>query len=100
MSSGRTGPEVIVRRRWNDPCCAGIALPALKDVFIKNDAGGVCRPTSRPFPYVRVWCDQLLDGQRIHLCDPSTAPHELELCIVESDNTPEVNSRLRSLLRR
>jgi hypothetical protein len=91
---------VIVRRRWNDPHSARVPLAALRELVIKNDPGGVCGPIPRPFPYARVWCDQLIDGRTIHLCDPTTAPHELQLCVLETDNPAELNSQVRAMLRR
>jgi hypothetical protein len=53
-----------------------------------------------PSPYARVWCDQLKDGGAIHACDPATAPHALQLCVLEIDNAPEINARGRAMLRR
>lgn len=91
---------VVVRRRWNDPHSARAPLAALRELVVKNDAGGVCGPIPRPFPYARVWCDQLIDGRAIHSCDGATAPHELQLCVMESDNAPEANAQVRSMLRR
>jgi hypothetical protein len=91
---------VIVRRRWNDPHSAKVPLSALRELISKNDPGGVCGPIPRPFPYARVWCDQLIDGSAIHACDRSTAPHELQLCVLEIDNAPEINARVREMLRR
>jgi hypothetical protein len=91
---------VVVRRRWNDPHSAKVPLEALRELVIKNDPGGVCSPIPRPFPYARIWCDQLKDGSAIHSCDPSTAPHELQLCVIEGDNSGELNARVRAMLRR
>jgi hypothetical protein len=88
---------VIVRRRWNDPQSAKVPLAALREFVIKNDPGGVCGPIPRPFPYARVWCDQLIDGHGIHACNPATAPHELQLCVVESDNSAELNAQVRAM---
>jgi hypothetical protein len=90
----------IVRRRWNDPCSAKVPLAALRELVVKDDPGGICGPVPRPFPYARVWCDQLIDGQSIHACHPATAPHELQLCVVEADNSTEVNAQVRAKLRR
>jgi hypothetical protein len=92
--------NVTVRRRWNDPQSAQVPLAALRELVIKNDPGGICGPIPRPFPYARVWCDQLIDGQGIHACDPATAPHELQLCVVESDNSAALNAQVRAMLRR
>jgi hypothetical protein len=93
-------PIVIVRRRWNDPHSARVPLSALRELVTRNDPGGVCSPIPRPFPYARVWCDQLIDGGAIHACNPATAPHELQLCVLEIDNTPEINVQVRAMLRR
>jgi hypothetical protein len=90
----------IVRRRWNDPHSAKVPFAALRELVIKNDAGGICGPIPRPFPYARVWCDQLIGGHTIHACDTTTAPHELQLCAMETDNTAELNARVRKVLRR
>ena len=95
-----TGMIVIVRRRWNDPHSAKVPFAALRELVIKNDPGGVCSPIPRPFTYARVWCDQLIDGRAIHPCDLATAPHELQLCVLEADNSAEINARLRAMLRR
>jgi hypothetical protein len=91
---------VIVRRRWNDPHSARVPMSALRELVVKNDPGGICTPIPRPFPYARVWCDQLIDGRAIHLCEPATAPHELQLCIMEADNSAELNAQVRAMLRR
>jgi hypothetical protein len=91
---------VIVRRRWNDLHSARVPLSALRELVTKNDPGGVCSPIPRPFPYARVWCDQLIDGRALHACDPATAPHELQLCVLEADNSVELNAKIRAMLRR
>ncbi|HTB89478.1 MAG TPA: hypothetical protein VK743_16060 [Steroidobacteraceae bacterium] len=96
----KTDSIVIVRRRWNDPGSARVPLSALRELVIRNDPGGVCTPIPRPFPYARVWCDQLIDGRAIHLCEPATAPHELQLCVMETDNSAEINIQVRAMLRR
>ena len=90
----------VVRRRWNDPHSAKVPLAALRELVIKNDPGGVCSPIPRPFPYARVWCDQLIGGDPIHRCDPATAPHELQLCVIEADNSAELNTQVRAMLLR
>jgi len=91
---------VVVRRRWNDPRSARVPLAALRELVSKNDPGGVCGPIPRPFIFARVWCDQLIEGQSLHACDASTAPHELELCVIERDNGAAVNTEVRALMRK
>jgi hypothetical protein len=98
--TGKTDSTVVVRRRWNDPHSARVPLAALRELVIRNDAGGICGPIPRPFPYGRVWCDQLIGGEAIHICDLATAPHELQVCVVEADNASAINARVRAILRR
>jgi hypothetical protein len=74
-------------------------LNALRELVIRNDPGGVCSPIPRPFRFARVWCDRLIDGASIHRCDLATAPHELQLCVLETDNSPEINAAVRAMLR-
>jgi hypothetical protein len=88
-------PLVVVRRRWNDPLQATVAREFLREPAFKNDPGGVCSPIPRPFLFARVWCDHLVGGGHIHVCDAASAPHELELCVLERDNPPEVFAALR-----
>ncbi len=90
----------MVRRRHDDPRSATVAIPGLRDVRRRNDAGGVCGPYPRPLLGARVWCDHVAADDRWHLCDAATAPHELEVVVLESDNPPavidEVASRMGS----
>jgi hypothetical protein len=92
-------PTIIVRRRWDDPQTARVALQHARELAIKNQPGGVCSPIPRPFLFARVWCDHLIEGADIHTCDPKSAPHELELCVLERDNA-DVYAALRATLRR
>ena len=100
LSGGRRiDALVVVRRRWNDPRSAKAPLGALRELLVKNDPGGVCGPIPRAFIYARLWCDQLIDGDAIHSCDPASAPHELQLCVNEADHSAALNLQLRALLR-
>jgi hypothetical protein len=94
-----SNPVIIVRRRWDDPQSAGVALQHARDFAIKDQPGGICSPIPRPFLFARVWCDHLIEGAGIHACDPRTAPHELELCVLERDNA-DIYATLRARLRR
>ena len=93
-------PLVVVRRRWNDPLQAQAPLRGLREPVFKNDPGGVCSPKPRPFLFARVWCDALVDGGAIHACDAASAPHELELCVLEKDNPAALYAALRGRHRR
>lgn len=98
ITMSTSNPIIIVRRRWDDPESARVALQHTRELAIKDQPGGICSPVPRPFLFARVWCDYLIEGAAIHKCDSRTAPHELELCVLERDN-PDVYSTLRARLR-
>ena len=95
-----TGVNVTVRRRWNDARCASVGIECLRDVRSLNDPGGVCAALPRPFLFAKVWCDHLFDDQGLHVCDAATAPHELELCVPDRDNSAEIIAEVKRRLRR
>jgi hypothetical protein len=94
-----SNPTIIVRRRWDDPHSARVALQHARELAIKDHPGGVCSPIPRPFLFTHVWCDHLIEGASIHTCDPRSAPHELELCVLERDNA-DAYAALRARVRR
>jgi len=94
-----SNPTIIVRRRWDDPESARVALQHVREPAIKDHPGGVCSPIPRPFLFARVWCDHLIEGANIHTCNPGSAPHELELCVLERDNA-DIYAALRARVRR
>ena len=91
---------VILRRRWNDTHSGEVALTNVRDPRLRDDPGGVCSATSRPFLFVRLWCDQLTANHGLHTCDAATAPHELELCMLASDNDATIYTDLVRQARR
>jgi len=92
--------EVVLRRRWNDPESARARIGQLRDLKVRSDPGGVCSPVPRPFIYARIWCDHLTGGARLHACNPITAPHDLELCVLEADNSSGVYAAVKLRLGR
>jgi hypothetical protein len=92
------GPSrlTIVRRRWNDPAYGYVQLGCLREVRLRNDPGGVCSQLPRAFLIGRLWCDQLAENVGLHVCKSATAPHELEVCVLEVDNGPELLAQLRA----
>jgi hypothetical protein len=94
-----SNPTIIVRRRWDDPESARVALQHARKLAIKDQPGGTRNPIPRPFPFARVRCDHLIEGAAIHTCDARSAPHELELCVLERDN-PDVYRSFLTQLRR
>ena len=78
---------VTIRRRWDDRASARVRLADLRDVRIGNDPGGMCAAAPRGFLRARLWCDRLSSDGGVHPCDPASAPHELEVCALEVDNS-------------
>jgi hypothetical protein len=89
-------PLVTIRRRWDDPGFARVAPGFLKDIRLRNDPGGVCSDLPRAFLVARVWCDQLAVNEGWHACHAATAPHELEVVVLEADNGAELVAQLRA----
>jgi len=88
-------PLVTIRRRWDDPRSARIAASHLQDLRLRDDPGGICANFPRAFLVARVWCDRLAENEGWHVCHAASAPHELEVCVLESDNGAELVARLR-----
>ncbi|MEJ1961887.1 MAG: hypothetical protein WDO56_10240 [Gammaproteobacteria bacterium] len=92
---------VIVRRRWNASDTAEVGVDALCDIHFRDDPGGVCGALPRTFLFAHVWCDKLPVKTLLHRCRPDPPPpHELLVCILPSDNSPELYGSLRSKARR
>lgn len=85
---------VTVRRRWNDPASATARAASLLGLRLRSDPGSMCGPRDRPFLYARIWCDHLSGAGPLHLCQAASAPHELEVCILQRDNPPELYADL------
>ncbi|MBS0394418.1 MAG: hypothetical protein JSR54_07300 [Proteobacteria bacterium] len=91
--------NVVIRRRHDDPRSATVAMAGLRDVRRRNEAGGVCGPYPRPLLSARVWCDHVTADDAWHVCEASTAPHELEVVVLESDNPPAVIERVAARMQ-
>ena len=76
------------------PHSGEVALTNVRDPRLRDDPGGVCSATPRPFLFVRLWCEQLTASHGLHTCDAATAPHELKLCMLASDNDATVYADL------
>jgi hypothetical protein len=91
---------VAVRRRWNSTAVGHVRVPALRDLQVRNEPGGVCGPLPRPFLFAHIWCDSLVSGDVGHVCREGPPPHEVVVCITQNDNPGPLYSRLRGLARR
>ena len=91
---------VIVRRRWNEPATAEIAVASLWELHFRNDAGGVCGALPRSFLCAHLWCDHLPSGASLgHVCREPSAPHELVVCILPHDNPQLLYEQLHARAR-
>ena len=82
-----TSPEKVkVRLRWNAAESVAVAVSALWEFHFRGDAGGVCGALPRAHLSACVWCDHIEHVALGHLCDEASAPHELTVCILQSDN--------------
>jgi hypothetical protein len=91
---------VLVRRRWNAPDIANVAVDALWDLHFRNDPGGVCGAFPRAFLFAHVWCDKLASGELGHFCREGPPPHDLVVCILPADNAAATYEDLRARARR
>jgi hypothetical protein len=91
---------VIVRRRWNAPDTAEVSVDALWNLHFRDEPGGVCRALPRAFLSAHLWCDKVPAGTVSHQCRPNPPPpHELLVCILPADNSPELYQSLRAKAR-
>lgn len=98
--TAEAAPQVTVRARWNAAEAARVAVAALWDLHVRDQAGGVCRASSRAFLSAHVWCDAVPAGALGHRCAADTAPHDLLVCILPNDNPAPVYSQLGARARR
>ncbi len=100
MSSEALSVKVGIRRRWNGPDIARVPLDALRELHIRNEAGGVCGALPRGFLFAHVWCDSLASGELGHSCREGPPPHDLLVCILPNDNPGTLYEELRAMARR
>ena len=93
-------PTVTIRRRWNAPEAVDVAISALRDFRILDEAGGVCRSSPRAFLHAHILCDRV-DAVRLgHVCGADPGPHELLVCLLPADNPPAVYHLVNRLSQR
>jgi hypothetical protein len=84
-------PMVYIRREWNDWHLATVRLDRLHDLHWDDSGGQVCL-------YGYVWCHDV-EGDIGHSCQLEDAPHQIEVCVIEKDNDPEVYKQLVAQVR-
>jgi hypothetical protein len=95
---------VTVRRQWNDSGhTARVRLTDLRHFHFRTTgggygaSGGFGNTAPKPFLHARMWCDRVVDGEVGHSCIHGPAPHEILVCITQTDNGKPLFRRLAAL---
>lgn len=85
---------VSISAPWDDWRSAQIRLNDLSDPHWHQPAGA-----PRPLLHAYVTCERIVSGALPHVCDPSSRPHRIRVCILKKHNTSsaytEVERRAR-----
>lgn len=81
---------VRVRRQWNDYRIARYRADDVTGIRWDNVSGGVQAPTPQYFLHGYVWCNGMVEGELAHSCAHGYGPHNIKVCILQVDNTPEI----------
>jgi hypothetical protein len=92
--SGAKGNSVWVRRQWNDHRIARYSLENVRNPHWSDISGGICAKTGRSLLHVRVMCDAMEEGELAHSHTHEDEPHEIKVCVLKTDNDPEVYAAL------
>ena len=91
---GEEKVTVVIRRQWNDWRQAEVHLEDLRHIHWDPISGGFVATAPQPFIHARVSCTDV-EGDIAHSCLHGPPPHEIKVCVVKKDNSPEI---YRSLL--
>ncbi|NQU77368.1 hypothetical protein HQ544_01585 [Candidatus Falkowbacteria bacterium] len=85
---------VHIRRQWNDWKIGGVELMKIENLHWDTISGGVHAASPQPFIHGYVWCNDIIKGEIAHSCEHGTGPHNIKVCIVKKDNSPEIFKKL------
>jgi len=88
---------VTVRRQPDDHTAGRFKLPDIHGLRLDCMTGGYQQLVGRNFLFGYVFCTSLVDGGIGHSCTHGPAPHDIKVCILESDNKPQVFRHLCTL---
>jgi hypothetical protein len=91
---------VTVRRQWDDTGRTGrVRLADLRHFHYRTSSGGYGKQTGfgKPYLHARMWCDKLADGEIGHSCRHGPPPHEVLVCITQTDNGKPLYTQLAAL---
>ena len=87
---------VQIRRHWNDWRIGTCELDDLSDLHWTDTSGGVCCRAPQPFIHAYIWCNKIA-GEVAHSCAHGDGPHNIKVCIVKKDNSPEIYTELLAI---
>lgn len=96
LQKARSDLRITVRRQPNDWRQAVYRLGTITWFRFDSVSGGVMNETDTLI-WCNAWCDGMESGEIAHSCQHGPAPHEVKVCILESDNDPPVFSVVRQL---
>jgi hypothetical protein len=77
--------EVVVQTAWNGWRTAMVRLAALENIHWRQPAGAC-----RPLVHALVQCTEIVSGHLEHICDSTTRPHPLLVCVLKSHTLPSI----------
>jgi len=80
---------VSISAPWDDWRSAQVRLDDLCDPHWHQPAGA-----PRPLLHAYVSCGRIVSGELPHVCDPSSAPHRIRVCILKKHNTSSAYSEV------
>ena len=84
--------SISVTMEWNGWQSATTRLTNLREVHWHQP-----KVAPHPMSLAHISCADILSGELPHACDPSTAPHRIQVCILRSRN---IRSTYAELARR
>jgi ribosomal protein S27AE len=87
--------RVYIRRQWNHWETAYASFDDLDGFRWDTFSGGYQEESPEPFIYGYIWCNNII-GEIGHSCCHGEGPHQIKVCIVEEDNSPEMFKQLLS----
>ena len=82
---------ILITAPWNDWRSARVTAKDLLDLHWHQPSGA-----PKPLLHAYVSCADLFAGELSHVCDASTAPHRIRVCILKRHNTADAYSELAS----
>lgn len=86
-----------IRRQWNDWRIAEVSFDNLFNLRWDTVSGGARTRAPQPFVHGYVNCDRI-SGDIAHSCAHGAGSHEIKVCVVKRDQSPEVWQKILSVV--